>query len=62
MARKYLKWVETREVPPAKAPMSPPMSPMSSFDTPLYPLEGEEARKAREQSRMVMEKQAKDKR
>jgi hypothetical protein len=32
--RKYLHWGETREVP--KAPI-PTLTPLNSFDTPLYP-------------------------
>lgn len=43
-------------------PQEAPMSPMSSFDKPLYPSDSDAAREAREQSRRVMEKQAKDKR
>lgn len=65
MARKYLKWGERREVPkPPETPMPTltrtdatlPLTPLNSFDTPLYPSENEEVKKAREQSRRVMEK------
>jgi len=59
MPRKYLHWGETREVPKApKAPM-PTLTPLDSFDTPLYPSESEEVKKAREQSRKVLEKRHK---
>jgi hypothetical protein len=54
--RKYLHWGERkRNDVPAKAPISP----MSSFDIPLYPSESDAAREAREQSRRVMEKRQK---
>lgn len=54
MRRKYLHWGETREVPkPPKAPI-PTLAPLNSFDTPLYPSESEEVKKAREQSRRVL--------
>jgi hypothetical protein len=36
-----------------------PISPMSSFDTPLYPSDSDAAREAQEQSRRVMEKRQK---
>jgi hypothetical protein len=59
MARKYLKWGETREVPkPPEAPM-PTLTPLDSFDTPLYLSESDAAREAREQSRRVLEKRHK---
>ena len=54
--RKYFHWGERREVP--KAPM-PTLTPLDSFDTPLYPSESDAAREAREQSRRVMEKRQK---
>jgi hypothetical protein len=56
--RKYLHWGETREVP--KAPI-PTLTPLNSFDTPLYPSpeDSDAAREAREQSRRVMEERHK---